>query len=128
MNNDRFGERRDGVALDDLGWPDLDDDFDDLQTLAPRPDDINRPASSASASSSSTVTELKTLDEALASRADASTADTDADVDAIEEWEVGPGRPGLVAFGAAGRPGVVGAARFVVDAFFDDDDDDIAFE
>ena len=52
MNNDRFGERRDGVALDDLGWPDLDDDFDDLQTLAPRPDDINRPASSASASSS----------------------------------------------------------------------------
>ena len=68
------------------------------------------------------------------SRADASTADTDADVDAIEEWEVGPGRPGLVAFGAAGRPGVVGAALFFGDAFFDDDaffffdDDDIAFE
>ena len=129
MNNDRFGERRDGVALDDLCWPDLDDDFDDLPTLAPRPDDIDRPASSASASSSSsTVTELKTLDEALASRADASTADTDADADAIEEWEVGPGRPGLVAFGAAGRPGVVGAALFFGDAFFDDDDDDIAFE
>ena len=37
MNNDRFGERRDGVALDDLGWPDLDDDFDDLPTLVPSP-------------------------------------------------------------------------------------------
>jgi len=131
MNNDRFGERRDGVSLDDLGWPDLDDDFDDLPSLNPRLDRVDDgPSTSAS---TSTDTGLKSLDEALASRAtddlDAATDADDDDYDAVDEWDVGPGRPGLVTFGAAGRPGVVGAALFFGDATvaFDDEDDDDAF-
>jgi transcription antitermination factor NusA-like protein len=131
MNNDRFGERRDGIALDDLGWPDLDDNFDDLPSLNPRLDRLDDGPSA----STSTDTGLKSLDEALESRAgddlDTATDATDDDYDAVDEWDVGPGRPGLVTFGAAGRPGVVGTALFFGDAtvaFDDDDDDAFAFE
>ena len=47
-----------------------------------------------------------------------------------ETWEVGPGRPGLVTFGATGRPGLVGTAMFFgdVDSGEYDDDEDVIFD
>lgn len=94
------------MQLDDLGWPDL-DDFDDLPTTnaAGRgPQDIP------------SVSELKTLGETFSQSFE---GDDDA-----EEWDVGPGRPGLTTFGATGRPGVVGTALFFGDEAGEYDDDE----
>lgn len=99
LNDDRFGERRQGIVLDDLGWPEF-DEFDDA------------PSSRSAQTTDTPKSELKTLGETLGeSAADA------------PEWEIGPGRPGLVTFGASGRAGVVGTALFLGDvAYYDDED------
>lgn len=109
LKDDRFGERRQGVVLDDLGWPEF-DEFEDMPTSKP-------------AVESKPKAELKTLDEALGDR-------SDGDEDAPEEWVVGPGRPGLVTFGATGRAGVVGSALFLGDEDSDElyDDDEVIFD
>ena len=97
------------MVLDDLGWPEF-DDFEDMPTSKP-------------AVESKPKAELKTLDEALGDR-------SDGDEDAPEEWVVGPGRPGLVTFGATGRAGVVGSALFLGDEDSDElyDDDEVIFD
>ena len=108
LNKDRFSEQTQSVQLDDLGWPDL-DDFDDLPTTNATgrgPQDIP------------SVSELKTLGETFSQSFEGD--------DDVEEWDVGPGRPGLTTFGATGRPGVVGTALFFGDEAgeYDDDDDE----
>ena len=126
LSENRYSEKQSqGVVLDDLGWPEL-PEFDSLKVstddnaVAPRP---------------APVSELKTLSEMLGE--DEFEDDVlDGDVGAFdgeddeETWEVGPGRPGLVTFGATGRPGLVGTAMFFgdVDSGEYDDDEDVIFD
>jgi hypothetical protein len=110
LNNDRFSEQTKSVQLDDLGWPDL-DVFDDLPTTN---------TADRGAQGIPSVRELKTLGETLKS--------SEGEDDELEEWDVGPGRPGLTTFGATGRPGVVGTALFYGDAAGEYDDDEVIFD
>ena len=118
LSENRYNEKQSqGVVLDDLGWPDL-PEFDSLKVSAE--DDDDAPVTAA-------VNELKSLSEMLGE-------DDDDDDDAFDggdeedTWEVGPGRPGLVTFGATGRPGLVGAAVFFGDVDSYEYDDDVIFD
>jgi len=110
LSENRFSDKKSqGMVLDDLGWPEL-PELDDLKLS-----DERVPKTST----------LKTLGETLGEddfdEGDPVAADDDS-------WEIGPGRPGLVTFGATGRPGLIGTAVFFGDVDFAVDDDDVVFD
>jgi N utilization substance protein A len=99
LSEGKYGEKKQGIELDELGWPEL-PDLDDL----------------TGASSKPPTKELKSLSEALG---EPSVEDIEAEAVA---WEVGPGRPGIVTFGDNGQDGIVGETSFFGRVRADDDD------